>query len=202
MCLSRSGVRVINALRRALRMNGAIALTSCTSSISTVEISANSRRQELRPRRSTCCRSLSSSRWETVVLRYQLVDEKRHLRQLRGVHQARLAAGTRQLAFARARASLSALRFSLHHVRIERGRPAHGLTCVVDDEVQTALAWRSARGRTPRRLGYAEDRARTLRGDLPSRRNQASREYRDAESRGKRVVTIRCAPDRSSLRPA
>ena len=25
---------------------------------------------------------------------------------------------------------------------------------------------------------------------------------RDAESRGKRVVTIRCAPERSSLRPA
>ena len=37
MCLSRSGARIISDFNRELRMNGAIALTSCTSSISTVE---------------------------------------------------------------------------------------------------------------------------------------------------------------------
>ena len=36
MCLSRSGVRSISGLSRALRMKGAMALTSCTSSSSTV----------------------------------------------------------------------------------------------------------------------------------------------------------------------
>jgi hypothetical protein len=37
MCLSRSGVRSISGLRRALKTNGATALTRCTSSSSTVE---------------------------------------------------------------------------------------------------------------------------------------------------------------------
>ena len=40
MCLSRSGVRSMSGFRRALRTNGAIALTRCTSSSSTDGTSA------------------------------------------------------------------------------------------------------------------------------------------------------------------
>ena len=97
---------------------------------------------------------------------------------------------------------LQCSRLSFHHVRVERRRPPDGLTRVVDDEVERDRASSASRGRRPRRSACAAGRGRRFRADRPTRRNRASREYRDAASRGKRVVTITCAPERSSLRPA
>ena len=139
MCLSRSGVRVISGFRRALRMNGAIALTSCTSSSSTVEISSSRRRQELRPRRSTCCRSWSSSPAGNISLcdtssstSSGTCDSCRSVSKTRDVGPLVLA---EQLPRVLGHSPLRR-RLPFHHVRVERRRPANGLAGVVDDEVE------------------------------------------------------------------
>ena len=155
MCLSRSGVRSISGLSRALRRNGAIALTSCTSSSSTVGTSASSRRHELRSRRSTCCRSWSSrpcgeevaaapasssgssgtcdssAACEPDRARASAVARRRRACRSRAGPRTRRAAA-RTCAGMRARDAVS----PLHHVRVELRRPPHGLAGVVDDEVE------------------------------------------------------------------
>ena len=175
MCLSRSGVRSISGLRRALRTNGATAFTSCTSSSSTVETSASSSRQELRPRRSTCCRSWSSRpSGNRSLLRGEILGQERHLREL---GRARDADDRRRMPARRARARRRAAcrsrrspsyapsrrwtcagiaraerGLALHHVAVELGRPAHRLAGVVDDEVEPV----------PRRRAGARQNASTL----------------------------------------
>ena len=211
MCLSRSGVRSISGFRRALRMNGATALTSCTSSSSTDGTSASSRRQELRPRRSTCCRSWSSRpSGNRCCCAEQFLGQQRHLRQLRARasrpaasamprapaawrrrarhrgSRCRSRAGlrTRPAACARARAGRQRrARLAVHHVRVELRRTAHGLAGVVDDEVE------------PRRASASSWRqnASTLGVWRRSRPKISSRSPHSAKSGSARVARRRVA---------
>ena len=135
MCLSRSGVRSISGFSRALSTNGATALTSCTSSSSTDETSASGRRQELRSRRSTCCRSWSSRpRGRDRSAARASASLRRSSRACDSSAAAPSNVAEQRAHAARAARSARSLARPSCGRRIRR--PAHGLAGVVDDEVE------------------------------------------------------------------
>ena len=199
MCLSRSGVRIISGLSRALMMNGAIAFTSCTSISSTAGTSAISRRQEFRPRRSTCCRSWSSrpsgKRWScsscssgssgtcdsaAAWLRPSAPAMRRS-----GPTFATSPSGSRltprhpSYAPSSRRAGSGSCterrRLQRHHVAVELGRAPHRLAGIVDDEVEPVAFVPPAGGRTPRRSACAAGRARRSPAGRSTPRSRARR---------------------------
>ena len=141
------GVRSMSGLRRALKRNGATALTRCTSSSSTVGTSASGIRQELWSRRSTCwspgpgtppgmrrdaressgssgtCES--SAEWKPATA-WAVERGNRRFGPSRSCRRRRAWAG-------RVAKRGALLR---HHVRVELRRPPDGLAGVVDDEVE------------------------------------------------------------------
>ena len=90
MCLSRSGVRSISGLSRALRMNGAIAFTSCTSSNSTDEHFRHQQPPRIAVAQIDLLQILiEPALGKEILLRLALLGQQRDLRQLRRVRESR-----------------------------------------------------------------------------------------------------------------
>ena len=178
-------------------------------------------RQEFRSRRSTCWRSWSS--WPSGK-RWPCSDASSGRRRT-CESSAELAAASRPQPAARARApstgacrsgaapwsapssrctsgaSETPPRARLQHVPVELGRPAHGLAGVVDDVVEPVVGREQVVAERLDARRVAQIEAVDLE-PVPPVGEVGLLRVAGGESRGKRVVTIRWAPARSSLIPA
>ena len=83
MCLSRFGVRSISGFNRALRMNGATALTRCTSSSSTDGTSASSQSPRIASAQIDLLQILiEPALGEKIAIVREFLRQQRNLRQL------------------------------------------------------------------------------------------------------------------------
>ncbi len=161
MCLSRPGARSISGLSRALRTNGATALTRCTSSSSTVGTSASQQAPGVRLAQIDLLLVLvEQAARKEAGCRPLVLSEKGRLAQAgggeqSGVRRRRVTRGPGRAAEGMAVAKVLIARqepaggfghgfessgLAGHHVLEERGRAAHRLAGVVDQIIEPPSA--------------------------------------------------------------